>query len=70
MKEQVTQITIAPDGEPLFSENAFTVSIIDEGAGGFLRIVSVNDGDTLNLDVHEWVALRKAVNKMAKKCRV
>jgi len=33
MKTRTTQLTVAPEGEPIFSERAYTVTIDDEAAG-------------------------------------
>lgn len=72
MIERITQITIAPEGEPIFSERAFVVQIEDDAGGEFLSVQCHDDqctGGQIRLDPAEWPALREAINRMAKECR-
>ena len=66
-----TAITILPEGEPLFSERATEIKIVDEAAGPFLEItqtgVSGNTG-TIQIDSPEWPAIREAVEKLLETC--
>lgn len=62
---RITQLTIAPECEAIFSEHAFTVSIEDLAAGEFLTVRGHNDGDgQLSIDKDEWEALRDAIDSM------
>lgn len=70
MKEQITAIVLAPEGEPIFSERAHKIEIEDEAAGQFIK-VSCNLGSadlagTITIECEEWPELRKAINKMVK----
>ena len=64
---RVTRLHVLPEGEPLFSEQAFTVEIDDEAGGEF---VVVHDCEgKIRLNAEEWPALCNAINQMVKECR-
>ena len=64
---RVTRLHVLPEGEPLFSEKAFTVEIDDEAGGEF---VVVHDWEgKIRLNPEEWPALRRAIGRMVKECR-
>ena len=68
---RITQITIVPEKEPLFSESATTVSIEDEAAGEFVVIkqnASTANG-TSAFSPKEWQIIRDAIDRMIKECR-
>lgn len=69
MKPRTTQVTLAPPGEPIFSERAYTISIDDHGAGEFVTVSSnaVSSG-ALAIDKTEWPALRDAIDFMVEEC--
>ena len=70
--ERVTQITIAPEGEPIYSERAYVVQIEDEAGGEFLSIQCHDDqcaNGQIRMDPQEWPALRDAIDRMVKECR-
>lgn len=72
MVERITQITLAPDGKPIFSESAFVVQIEDDACGEFLSVKCHDDqcaAGQLRLDPQEWPALRDAIERMVKECR-
>lgn len=64
---RVTRLHVLPEGEPLFSEQAYTVEIDDEAGGEFV-VVSDCEGK-IRLNPEEWPALRRAINQMVKECR-
>jgi hypothetical protein len=64
---RVTRLHVLPEGEPLFSEQAFTVEIDDEAGGEFV-VVRDRDGE-IRLNAEEWPALREAIDRMVKECR-
>ena len=71
MEEIITQVVVVNEGEPIFHESATIVSIDDEAAGEFV-IVSQEDEHAENkirIDVDEWPHIRRAINKMIKRCR-
>ena len=64
-------LTIVPKGEPIFSEQATTVSLQDEAAGLFVE-VSQSDGrpDRKGIAImgEEWPMIRQAINEMMIVC--
>ena len=72
MMGRITQITLVPEGEPIFSENAFVIEINDDAGGEFLSVKSheeqCRDGE-IRINPSEWPALRDAIDRMIKECR-
>ena len=69
---RTTQLTVAPEREPVFSELAFTVTLDDEAAGEFvvLRTNEVrNDNGAISINPEEWPELREAIDRMMQECR-
>lgn len=48
-------------------EHGFFVSIEDEGAGEFVKVVR-GEHEMLNIDAREWKELRKVIDQMIKEC--
>lgn len=70
MKARVTQITLIPEGEPLFSEHGHTIKIDDEASGEFIVIEDHNEEyGKIAFNHEDWPALRRAINRMVKNCR-
>lgn len=68
---RITQITIVPEKEPLFSETATEISINDEAAGEFVVIkqsASTENG-MIAITQEDWPAIRDAIDRMIKECR-
>lgn len=69
---RVTRLHVAPEGEPIYTERAFTVEVEDEAGGEFLLIhcldTSCKNGQ-LRIDPKEWPALRDAIERMIGECR-
>lgn len=71
-KTRVTRLTVLPQGQPLYSELATNIEIVDEAAGEFLEI-SQTRTDRLSkiaIDPHEWPALRAAIEQLIAECVV
>lgn len=69
---RVTAMTVTPKGRPTFDAMAFTVSIIDEAAGEFVRVFSANEEvepNTIAINKEEWPALRDAIEYMVSQCK-
>lgn len=66
-------VIVVPDGEPIFSERAFVVSIEDEAAVEFVTITSqepcAGDERKVRIDTSDWPELRAAVDRMISECR-
>jgi len=68
---RVTSWTVAPKGDPTFSEMATVVSIDDEAAGEFVTISQQGRVDLgkIAIYVNEWPALRAAIDEALSECR-
>ena len=62
--KRITQITVLPEGEPIFSDRAFNVTLADEAAGEFLRVTSLMDEGNITVEYEEWEMLRFVIDKM------
>jgi hypothetical protein len=69
---RTTQMTVLPEGSPLFHEASTTVSITDEAGGEFVVIEqTVRDGSNGKVEIapEEWDRLRYAIDSMIAECR-
>ena len=68
---RTTSMTIVPKGEPLFSEQATVVSIVDESGGEFVEVRQSGRADLGKIAINpkEWPALRDAISLMIENCR-
>lgn len=70
MIARITQLTVLPEGEPLFSDIAHTVTIDDEGAGEYVVVKSLSEHyGKIAIDVKEWPALKDAIDRMIQECK-
>ena len=69
MKSRVTQVVVVPEGEPIFSEIGYTITIKDEAAGEFVEIEDHGQESKVSINPEEWPALREAINRMVKECK-
>lgn len=62
---RITQVTIAPEGEPIFSEMATNICIEDDAAGEYLvlRQSTRNDG-AIAINPEEWDAIKRTIENM------
>ena len=65
---------LVPEGEPIFSEMATTVEIVDEAGGEFLEVRQqcgkMTKADLMiSINPEEWPMLRAAIDVMVAKCR-
>ena len=70
--QRCTQITVAPEDEPIFSELATSITIEDEGVGEFLKVSQINDHakkGTIEITPEEWPTIRDAIDVMIAACR-
>ena len=68
-KIRVTQLSIMPRDEPIFSEQCTTITILDEAAGEFLEVVQKSGSaevkeETIQITPEEWPQLKKAIEWM------
>ena len=64
---RITQMTVCPEEDSLFSELATRVSVDDEGGGEF--VVVSQEGGKILISPEEWRPLCEAINKMISECR-
>ena len=72
LTRRVTALTVVPEGEPLYSERAMEVEIVDDAGREYVVITqSTRRDQQLRLEVgpEEWPALRAAVDRMIRECR-
>ena len=68
---RTTQVAVLPEDQPIFSEMATKVTIVDEGAGEFVEVgqsghISLGK---IAINPNEWPALREAIDMMIAQLR-
>ena len=68
---RITQITVLPVGEPIFSEKATVISIDDESGGEFITVKQQMDygsekDQTVAFDPEEWEEVKGVIDQMFK----
>lgn len=68
---RITQITVLPIGEPIFSEKATVISIDDESGGEFITVKQQMDygsekDQTVAFDPEEWEEVKGVIDQMFK----
>lgn len=71
---RVTRLTVVPPNEPLFSERATDVEIVNEAAGEFVSITQKSmrtdaEPQRVYFDASDWPAVRQAVDVLVSLCR-
>jgi hypothetical protein len=62
--------SVSPLEEPLFSELATTITIVDEAGGEFLEVEQPGTGTRkIRIDPEEWPAIRDAINHAMECCK-
>ena len=65
-------LIVKPKGDPIYSDYATIVEMMDEAGGPSVRILQHND-DTgtceIRIDPDEWVAIREAADTMLAVCK-
>ena len=66
-----TGITIVPEGEPIYNENGYRLSIEDEAAGPFVKIsdntVDRNE-NAVAIEIEAWPMIKQAMEMLIKSC--
>ena len=73
MKTVVTQLTVLPEGEPIYSARATVIEVEDDAAGPFVVIQQHDNAaepGKVRIDPDEWPAIRDAVGRMMASCAV
>ena len=68
MKVRNVKAVIGPEGNGISSDDMFYVEIEDDGGGEYVSICQPPDYHKLNINPHEWKALRKQIDKMIGQC--
>ena len=68
---RTTSMTVKPKDEPIFSEQATMVEIVDEASGEYVEVSQSGRTDLgkIAINPEEWPALRKAINLLILQCR-
>ena len=69
---RVTQLTVAPEGEVIFSEAATIITIDDEAAGEFVKVKQSHDAaepGEVYFDSDNWPVVRDAIETLLKNTR-
>jgi len=62
---RITQMTIAPEGEHIFSEMATVISIDDEAIGEYLIIEQpCRENANIAINPEEWDVIRATIDQM------
>ena len=71
MITRTTAVTVLPEGEPIFSEMATTVSIDDLAGGEFVEVEQASGAQPgkIIINPEEWPELREAINRMINGCQ-
>ena len=68
LHQRVTQITVLPEGEPIFSPRAVVISIDDEAGGEYVKVTTQIDtpgkSQEISIDPHEWPSIREVIDRM------
>lgn len=68
---ETTTIILRPETEPIYSDQATEIQIIDEGAGRFVEVSQTSSGcGKIGIDPEEWEHLKTAIDKMIEACKV
>ena len=68
---RITQITVLPVGEPIFSERATVISIDDEVTGEYIKVMQQADttnemNQTVIFEPEEWEEVKGVIDQMFK----
>jgi len=69
---RITQVTVLPEGDAIFSELATVISIDDEAGGEFVTIGQSNhhsEAGRVAFDASEWPMVRGEIDAMVVRCR-
>ena len=62
---RVTQMTVLPASDPIFSERATVITIEDEAGGEYIGLTQSHpDGSKVLIEANEWPLIRQAVETM------
>ncbi len=70
-EKRITAVTVCKVGEPIFSDYATRVEIVDEAAGEFVEVSQAGRerGGKIAIAAEEWPSLRDAIGQLLNECR-
>ena len=69
-EKRVTAVTVCKTGEPIYSDYATRVEIVDEAAGEFVEVSQAGrEGGKIAIAPSEWPELRAAIDDLLAACR-
>lgn len=68
---RTTQFTVLPEGDPIFSEAATTVTIKDDAAGEYLVVEQLgrDEQGRIYIEPGQWERVRSAIDVLISECR-
>jgi len=66
---RLTQLTVAPDGAGILSEQATIITIEDEGGGEFVTVSQPERDSDIGIEPVEWPAIRDAIDRMIQEAK-
>ena len=72
MIKRLTQLTVLPEEDPIFSEAATHITIEDKSAGEFVKVKQICDhseNGAIAISPEDWPVLRDAIDDMIYGCR-
>lgn len=68
---RILSLIVKPKKEPIFSEMATTISIVDESGGEFIELSQPGRSDLgkIAIEFSEWPEIKKAVDRMIEESR-
>ena len=68
---RITQMTVLPAGEPIFSEKATVITIEDMAGGEYIQVkqqmdISSDTSQTVAFDPEEWEEVKGVIDQMFK----
>ena len=69
MNTRITRLTVAPAGQPIFSESSTDLEIDDDGGGEFVKVLQHHSAPgEIRIDPAEWPVLREAIEQLVSSC--
>jgi len=68
-KRRITQMHVMPEGQDLFSKEAYSVEINDHGGGEYVIVTDMAEGGEIAIDLYSWDALKHTIEEMIMQCR-
>jgi len=62
--QRITQITVLPEGEAIFSDMAIEITIRDEAAGEYVSLRASNDEGEIVIEPDNWEVIKLTVDQM------